>query len=192
MTDEAAEVARLREELDRCREALAETRLELEVLGATDGASGLPNRRGVIDAIEDVGNRLDRTGEGYAVLHVAVPVLATLGSDDRVEGVRHVAALLTAALRGVDRIGRFDDASFVAILSEADAAGVAVVARRLSVALGSLPLRTTGGEMPVELTFAAIVAAARPAPAVDELIGALVDAASRAEPGPEPVIAMAP
>ena len=93
MTDEAAEVARLREELDRCREALAEARLELEVLGATDGASGLPNRRGVIDAIEDAGNRLDRTGEGYAVLHVAVPVLATLGSEDRLEGVRHVAAL---------------------------------------------------------------------------------------------------
>jgi GGDEF domain-containing protein len=164
----------------------------LEVLGAVDGASGLPNRRGVIDAIEDAGNRLDRTGEGYAVLHVSVPVLATLGSDDRLEGVRHVGALLTAALRGVDRIGRFDDTSFVAILAEADAAGVAVVARRLSAALGALPLRTGGGELPVELGFAAVVAGARPAPAVDELVGVLVDAALRAEPGPEPVIAMAP
>lgn len=191
-SDEATEVQRLRKELAACREALVAARVELEVLGAVDGASGLPNRRGVIDAIESAGERLDRTGEGYSVLHVSVPALGALQPADHLEGVRHVAALLTAALRGVDRIGRFDDSSFVAILAESGAAGAAVVARRLSSVLGSLPLRTSAGEVPVELTFAAVVAGARPAPPVDELVGVLVDAALRAAPGPDPVIVVAP
>jgi PleD family two-component response regulator len=190
--DEATEIQRLRDELAACREELIAARVELDVLGAVDRASGLPNRRGVIDAIEAAGERLDRTGEGYSVLHVSVPVLRTLDPADHLEGVRHVAALLTAALRGVDSIGRFDDASFVAVLADAGSTGVSVVAHRLSSVLGALPLRTGGGEVPLPLTCAAVVAIARPAPRVDELVGVLVDAALRARPGPEPVIAMAP
>jgi hypothetical protein len=58
--------------------------------------------------------------------------------------------------------------------------------------LGALPLRTTVGELSLEVSFAAVVAGVRPAPAVDELVGELVAAARRAEPGPEPVITVAP
>lgn len=190
--DPRDEVQHLRGELERCREALATARLQLDVLGAVDPTSGVPNRRGVVDAIESSANRLDRTGEGFSILHVAVPGLIDLSADDRQEGARHVAALLSAALRGVDRLGRFDDGVFVAVLADAGAAGVAVVARRLSGVLGALPLRTTVGETSLEAAFAAVVVGVRPAPPVDELVGALVDIATRAEPGPEPAITVAP
>ncbi|MDX1691848.1 MAG: hypothetical protein R3290_12595 [Acidimicrobiia bacterium] len=191
-TGDAAEVERLRRDLEACRAELKAARLELDVFGGVDTAAGVPNRRGVVDAVEAACKRLDRTGEGFSVLHVGVGGLADRDADDRREGARHVGALLTAALRGVDRLGRFDDTSFVAVLADAGAAGAAIVARRLSGVLGALPLRTSGGDLALEASFGAVVVGARPAPAVDELVGTLVDVAGRAEPGGEPVVTVAP
>ncbi len=189
--EEHTELVRLRAELEIARAELREAELQLAVLGGVDGATGLPNRRGVIDAIEASANRLDRTGEGFAVLHLSVPALAELGPDLG-EGVRHVASLLRATLRGVDRVGRFTDTAFAAVLAQADAAGVHVVAERVGTVLASLPLRTSAGEVVLTSGFAAVVVAARPAPPVDEIVEALVEAAGRVVPGGDPIIAVGP
>lgn len=117
----------------------AHLRLQLAIMSSTDPITGLANRAGVVDSIEVAINRLPRMGEPFAIVGVRFPQLNELLDDDlRVEAVRDLGALLAAGLRNVDRVGRIDDTTFVAVLANIPTDHVSTVTDRTRGTLGAL------------------------------------------------------
>ncbi len=134
----------LQTELEACRSEIGTLKLQLDILATTDAITGLPNAHGMMELIEDAGHRMYRTGEPFAVMMIRVPELEGLHHDgDRDcyrEAVRHAAALIVAALRQVDKVGRLDTATFVATLPALTAAGADGVLDRLTKLLHAVPM----------------------------------------------------
>lgn len=109
-------------------------RLTLEVVGTIDLDSGILNRNGVLDALERGKKWLARRGDIYGLLIVRFPVaqLDTLGRRDEIDFRKHVAAVIGAAIRDVDSVGRVDDHTFAAVLSDLNPGAIEIVANRLS------------------------------------------------------------
>ena len=151
-------VAELKRELEATREVLRRRteeigllRLQLDALSTTELTTGLLNRAGLLEAIETALQRLDRLAESFAVVGVRIPSLARIaqaGPAATKEALRHVGAMIAAGLRDLDRTGRIDDTTFVAVASLKVPDAYAVVLERLKAVLGGGPL--TIGEDTVE------------------------------------------
>jgi GGDEF domain-containing protein len=148
-------VADLRRQLDETRQALQRKteeigllRLQLDALSTTELTTGLLNRAGLLEAIETALQRLDRLDEPFAVVGVRIPSLAGIVSGGPAalrDTLRHVGAMIAAGLRDLDRTGRIDDTTFVAVASLKVADAYTVVLDRLKAVLGAGPL-TVGDE----------------------------------------------
>lgn len=148
-------VADLRRQLDETRRALRRRteeigllRLQLDALSTTELTTGLLNRAGLLEAIETALQRLDRLDEPFAVVGVRIPSLARIakaGPGPMKEALRHVGAMIAAGLRDLDRTGRIDDTTFVAVASLKVPDAYAAVLERLKTVLGGGPL-TIGDE----------------------------------------------
>ncbi|HEY8201202.1 MAG TPA: GGDEF domain-containing protein [Actinomycetota bacterium] len=151
-------VAELRCQLDEAREALRRRteevgllRLQLDALSTTELTTGLLNRAGLLEAIETALHRLGRLDEPFAVVGVRIPSLARIaerGPAATKEALRHVGAMIAAGLRDLDRTGRIDDTTFVAVASLKAPDAYAVVLERLKAMLGGGSL--TIGEATVD------------------------------------------
>lgn len=107
-------------ELAGYRRLLGELRLQLDVLSTIDPITGLLNRNGILDAVDAAAARQGRTSEPFGMLLVALPHLgrirAVYGDIVYADHLRDVGALLSAALRDMDTVGRIDECSFLAVL----------------------------------------------------------------------------
>lgn len=151
-------VADLRRQLEETRQALRRRteevgllRLQLDALSTTELTTGLLNRAGLLEAIETALQRLDRLDEPFAVVGVRIPSLARIAQGGPAaikEALRHVGAMIAAGLRDLDRTGRIDDTTFVAVASLKVADAYTAVLDRLKAVLKAGPL--TIGEDVVE------------------------------------------
>ncbi|HEC08506.1 MAG TPA: diguanylate cyclase [Acidimicrobiales bacterium] len=140
-------VARLEQRVRDLESENAHLRLQLHVLAATDSLTGLANRTGLADTVDMALHRLARMGETFAVVFFRFPQLAVLsdeagaGSDqvaEMTEAVRDLGALLAGGLRNVDRVGRIDDMTFAAVLSNIPSEHVTTVIGRTISSLEAL------------------------------------------------------
>ena len=143
MNDDTIELTNVEERLqERIRDLESENahlRLQLAIMSSTDPVTGLANRAGIVDSIEVAINRLPRMSEPFAVVGVRFPQLNELNDDDlRIDAVRDLGALLAAGLRNVDRVGRIDDTTFVAVLANIPTDHVSTVTDRTRGTLGAL------------------------------------------------------
>ncbi|NND83584.1 MAG: GGDEF domain-containing protein [Acidimicrobiia bacterium] len=113
---------------------VAELRLSLEVFSSIDTRTGLPNLNAVVDALLAAVDVLRRHGEAFSVIGVRFPKLSEAAT---VESVRHLGAVVEAALREIDRVGILSPESFIAIARDCDDTGAAALIERLGSALGA-------------------------------------------------------
>ena len=90
---------------------------------------------GTIDALETAADRQRRTSEPFAILLITVPELARIrdayGSLVYGDYLRDAGALIAAALRDMDRLGRIDESSFLAVMPWMGDEGLPSVSGRL-------------------------------------------------------------
>src|SRR5690606_40040889 len=103
---------------------------------------------------------------GVAVMHI--PGLAELRRQEDhdlfEESLAHVAAVISAGLRDVDRVGRWSDDVFVVVLAKLDANGVRPVTARLVSMLSAVPIH--GEQGTYQLTPEPTVIIGQPAPGI--------------------------
>ncbi|MEX2422785.1 MAG: hypothetical protein WD990_02300 [Acidimicrobiia bacterium] len=128
-----SEVNELREQVRALQAELDALKLTLEVVGTVDFDSGMLSRTGILEALERGQRWLARRGDIYGILVVTFP---SLHADARhgpeaTEFRSHVAATMGAAVRDVDSVGRLDDDTFAAVLSDLRAGALQIVAQRM-------------------------------------------------------------
>lgn len=135
----------LQEQLEDYRRRYGELRLALETLTTIDPTSGVRNRLGILQSMEGALQWNSREGQPFGVVVLHLPALNELRKleDQSVfeESIAHVAAVISAGLRDVDRVGRWNDDVFVVVLAKLDANGVRPVAARLASMLSAVPIQ---------------------------------------------------
>ncbi len=150
-TDVAAQLARARDQVRDLQAELAVYRfevgtlqLQLDVMSTLDPITGLPNLHGMVELIDAAVHRRRRKSEPFAVMTVRIPRIIEIrenqGADAYHGALRHAGALITAGLRQMDRVGRLDEATFLAVLPDTAAAGVGVITERLERMLLAVPI----------------------------------------------------
>lgn len=193
MADETG-IEALQAELAELRAQNQELRLRLDVLSTLDPATGLLNSHGVEEALAAAAARGRRTGEPFGLMLVGFPgllrIAAEAGQEAAGEELRHVGAMVTATLRAMDRVGRYDESSFLAVLAELHAGGIEAVVDRLVGNLYAMP--SDSGHDPMSpVPLFSVVLSAEGAEAED-LLEALPDARAAAGPGTPGVVTVAP
>jgi diguanylate cyclase (GGDEF)-like protein/PAS domain S-box-containing protein len=118
---------------------------KLTALAATDGLTGLPNRRALDERLEREWKRHARSGGCLSLLMIDVDHFKRyndsyghLSGDDC---LRTVAAVLAAALdRPADFAARYGGEEFAVVAPETDGAGAARVAKRICLSVATLRL----------------------------------------------------
>lgn len=157
---------------------LAEANRRLEALAATDGLTGVANRRGFDLALRAEWQRATRAGQGLALLFVDIDLFKafndTFGHPAGDDCLRRIAACIAAIIRHPsDIVARYGGEEFAIILSGASHAGAAELAERLRVQVQALALRhphSQTGVVTVSVGVAAMPAGRLPATAPDDLI----------------------
>jgi len=123
---------------------------ELERASATDGLTGLANRRAFDAALERAWRRLQRTREPLSLLLMDLDLFKIL--NDRAghpagdEALRRFARILSdATSRPDDFAARYGGEEFALVLPDTDAAGALAVARTVKDSLASAPITHPGG-----------------------------------------------
>ncbi len=117
---------------------------ELRRAARHDALTGLLNRRAGEELLAEEAQRARRLGSGFAVLLIDLDHFKVVNdrfghaAGDRV--LQHVASLLGAQLREIDRLVRWGGEEFVVLLPETKAAEACGLARRLCDRLRGLPL----------------------------------------------------
>lgn len=140
----------LQDQIEVYRRRSGELRLALETLTTIDPVTGVRNRYGIIQSIEGALQWNAREGTPFGVMAVGVPELADIVSreptDLAEEAMAHVAAVLSAGLRAVDRVGRWSDALFLIVLAKLEEGGASTVSTRLSSMLSAVPFQAGNRE----------------------------------------------
>ena len=167
-------IAELEAELAAHRQELGELRLQLDILATIDPTTGLLNRNGILDAVDAAARRQGRTGEPFGRLLISIPelrrILAVEGEVLYVDVLRDVAALVTAALRDMDRVGRVDDMTLLALLPWVGDDGMPQVRSRLERVL-------RGRDPRLRPSFTSVIASPHGRVNPDDLLAVLVGVA---------------
>ncbi len=158
---EDTDLARLRALLEEREAELRKLRLTLEILSPVDVTTGLPNRAGVLDAIETQLEWLKRKVQPFAALRVVLDLEGEATPGE----LAHFGALLKSALRGIDVVGRLDASDFICVLPDTEAAVLPPVFDRLAAILA--------GELGPAGVFGFAAVAVRTAP--EETPGGILD-----------------
>lgn len=139
----------LQEQLEEYRRRNGELRLALETLTTIDPTSGVRNRLGILQSMEGALQWNSREALAFGVVVVELPSLGELRRrEDHAlveEAIAHVAAVISAGLRDVDRVGRWNEDVFVIVLAKLDGNGVRPVAARLASMLSAVPIHGVEG-----------------------------------------------
>jgi GGDEF domain-containing protein len=134
-------------------------------LAMMDALTGLPNRRHVLDVLNQQLAIASRSGSSLSMLMLDIDhfkrINDTLGHPAGDETLRQVSACLKTRIRGQDIIGRVGGEEFLVILPQTDATGAALLAETLRAeqfiasADAALYRAKTGGRNRVETAFTA-------------------------------------
>ncbi len=148
-----------------CRDISARKRAEAHIqkllqenqrLATTDSLTGLPNRRWIVEVLENEISRCRRYGHDLALLLVDIDHFKRIndryGHDSGDQALRVMARILRAIARDSDIVCRYGGEEFVLALPETGLRAAAVVAERLlhRVAETEIPLK--GGAGPLRMT----------------------------------------
>jgi diguanylate cyclase (GGDEF)-like protein len=130
---------------------------ELRWRSRHDGLTGLLNRRSMEELLAAQLQRSRRSAEPFAVLMLDMDHFKAI--NDRLGhavgdlALKHAATELAAALRKVDRLGRFGGEEFVALLPGITLAEAQAVAERLRAQIAALPLAHPGGSVVLSVSI---------------------------------------
>ncbi len=114
---------------------LRQGREELEKLSRTDGLTGLPNRRHLMESIEKEIRRGKRNARPFTLLMIDVDHFKhyndTFGHLAGDEVLKALAGVLSGAIRTVDYAARFGGEEFTVLLPETPVDGAVEVAERI-------------------------------------------------------------
>jgi diguanylate cyclase (GGDEF)-like protein len=129
-------ILELQEELLQAREALREQ-------ATHDGLTGLLNRTGILEKLDDELSRATRTGTPVSVLMADLDLFKSINDTcghlvgDAV--LREAARRLKTAARRYDCVGRYGGEEFLIVLPGCNAADAAIQAERMREAIGMAP-----------------------------------------------------
>lgn len=155
--DPAAEVARLRTELERLTAALETSRATtaaLEALAHEDPLTGLLNRRGFLRDLDRALSYCRRYATPAALLLLDLdrfkPINDCHGHAVGDLALKHVSGLLRANLRASDSVGRLGGDEFAILLWQVDPVTARTKADMLEATLAAGPLSHEGASLAVE------------------------------------------
>jgi len=96
-----------------------------------DALTRTSNERGLTISILELMALADRYGHKLSIGLIKIDGIDELADTDSEEVMINTAGLMTESLRMPDRIGRYKDNVFMALLPESDIGGAAIVAERL-------------------------------------------------------------
>jgi two-component system cell cycle response regulator len=149
-------LARVRagERIVRLQRELREANEQLAVLALTDELTGLPNRRAILQRLEDELTRSQRERRPLSVALVDVDELKAIndtfghGAGDSV--LKGFSRLMAAHTRSYDYIGRFGGDEFLLVLPGVDEEQALAVGHRLCTLVCEMPARSgRGGEQSI-------------------------------------------
>lgn len=186
--DAAAKIAALEMRLAEAEADNGVLRLQLDMLTSTDIVTGLPNANGIAAHLQKAAARYSRSGEAFGLMHIGFPAFHRIAEDRgrRVleDCMRHAGALVGAAVRQLDTVGRIDEDGLVLVMPMMGDDGVTPVVERIERVLDSSPMTFEGGqELYLVPAFTVVVCstAARVDPAI--VMNRLIDARAEAAPG---------
>lgn len=148
-----ARLEALQHQIEEYRRRSGELRHALETLTTIDPVTGIRNRYGILQSIEGALQWNAREGTPFGVMGVSVPQLAEVvqrePGDLAEEAMAHVAAVLSAGVRAVDRVGRWNDTLFLVVLAKLVEEGAAKVSGRLGSMLSAVPFQAGGRQYPL-------------------------------------------
>ncbi|MFT5530912.1 MAG: two-component system cell cycle response regulator [Candidatus Poriferisodalaceae bacterium] len=151
----------LENQLDEAKAEINQLRLQLHVFTSTDALTGLANRNGVLDSLQGAVDRQARMKEPYSVVGMRFPQIAGLINDhdvdDYEEAIRHLGAIFAAGLRTVDRVGRLDEITFAAVLTNCPGEHISTVIERSLMSIRALPLSVGAAEYVLDPAVVALL-----------------------------------
>jgi diguanylate cyclase (GGDEF)-like protein len=131
---------------------LKRARDRLLALAATDGLTGLANRRRFDEALQSEWKRLQRTGSELGLIMLDIdhfkPFNDTYGHLAGDDCLRNVAGVLAGEmLRGPDVAARYGGEEFACILPETTLAGAVAVAERIRAGIEALGIPHSGSKV---------------------------------------------
>jgi diguanylate cyclase (GGDEF)-like protein len=158
---------------DSGSQARTEARLqELERLAMVDALTGIGNRRSLEIALDARAEELRRYGWPYGVLVLDLDKFKRIndrhGHDTGDQVLRMIGATLTHTSRASDTVGRWGGDEFLAVLSNANEAGLRAASERIRAMVERSTLTTSTG--PLSITVSIGGALAMPGMAVEDLI----------------------
>ena len=168
------EKSRLLEELAETNRKLVEAQQALEYQVAHDPLTTVWNRRGIVDLLAMELARSRRDANSLALLLIDIDHFKQIndvhGHAVGDEVLREVARRLQLSLRSAEGVGRYGGDEFLALLRPGGVAAARQVGDRLCRQVGSTPIETRAGAIPVTVTIGASVCPATDARDPDRLI----------------------
>jgi GGDEF domain-containing protein len=187
-------IAELEEELADARSEINQLRLQLHIFTSTDAITGLANRNGLLDSLQGAIDRQQRMTEPYCVVFLRFPQLAGLvedhHEDDYEEALRHLGAIVAAGLRTVDRVGRLDEITFVAVLTNCPGEFISVVIDRSLASIRALPLSVGASEYSLDPAVVALLSGDEVAESAEVVLSRGMEMIDQARSGEDMVIVL--
>ena len=184
----------LEAELEDARAEINQLRLQLHVFTSTDAITGLANRNGLLDSLQGAIDRQQRMAEPYCVVFLRFPQLGGLmddhHEDDYEEALRHLGAIVAAGLRTVDRVGRLDETTFVAVLTNCPGEFISVVIERSLASIRALPLSVGASEYALDPAVVALMSGDEVAESAELVLSRGMELIADAAPGQDVVIGL--
>jgi diguanylate cyclase (GGDEF)-like protein len=145
--DSAAEIERLREKVERLEERVR----QLDALAHQDVLLPVPNRRGFLRELDTLIARVQRYGEGAAMLFVDIDGLKRINDSfghkagDQV--LSEVARALTEGVRKSDCVARLGGDEFGVLLAHATEVSARETARRLAGRIEAVQIQCDGNPL---------------------------------------------
>lgn len=174
-------------QLDECRAEVSRLRLLVDVQATIDMATGMLNAQGMLEPLQTAMDRLGRTGESFAVCIVDLPQLADREQELTDGAMRHAGALLGATLRGMDRVGRLGNSSFLVVMPQMVFDAVGDVLGRIGSSIGLLPYETDEGPIDLEPVFTVLLNPESPVEP-ETLLDSVAEARAGAAPGAPSIV----
>lgn len=184
---EQQELAELRIDLERRVEertlALQEANERLAAASRTDALTGLPNRRGFVEAGEAELERFRRSGRPFSIVLADIDHFKSVndrfGHATGDEALRAVAEAIRRNLRAQDVVARWGGEEFIFLLPETGEAGATRAADFVREQVAASPIELAGEPLP--LTLSAGVAEHRAERTLDATLAAADRALYRAK-----------
>jgi two-component system cell cycle response regulator len=149
-------------QLATSHERLERAHAAIQKQALTDGLTGLPNHRAVMDQLQKELERARRYERPFSLLFFDADRFKRVNdvhghaAGDAV--LRQIGERAASALRGGDTIGRFGGEEFVVLLPEADASEARAIAERLRATVAAEPVATAEVEGGLAVTVSIGVA----------------------------------